>query len=194
MFGVVAAEHLLGQLEHPRKVFLRQAEQGKDHVEREIHGDLGDVVTLGPDVTHSVDVLLGQLVDPRLEIAHGLWPEPIRADRPHLSVVRVVHVDQGADADAGFYLSLQCIVGLGGGQQRAGFRQEQIVRALDGHDVGVLGDRPERPVRRVVDPRHRIVRPQMGECGVQPGVIGICRRIGQYLGGVVHGWRAHRAS
>ena len=55
----------------------------------------------GPDVAHPVDVALGQLVDADLEIAHGLRAEPVRADRAHLAVVRVVHVDQGAQPDAG---------------------------------------------------------------------------------------------
>ena len=194
MLLVVAAEHLLGQLEHPREVFLGQPEQRKDHVQREVHRYLGDEVALRSDLTHPVDVALGQLVDPRLEIAHGLWPKPVRADRPHLPVMRIVHVHQGADADPGLDLGLEDVVGLGGGQQGTRLGQEQVVGALDVHDVGVLGDRPERPVGRIVDPRHRIVGSQMGECRVQPVVVGVCRRIGQYLGGFVHRWRAHRAS
>ncbi len=90
------------------------------------------------------------------------------------------------------------VVGRGGRQQRARLGQEQVVGPLDGHDVGVLGDRPERPVRRVVDPRNGFVGPQMGERGVQPGVVGVRRRIGQYFRGVVHSGHgdrrtAHRA-
>ena len=86
------------------------------------------------------------------------------------------------------------IVGFGGGEQRSWLGQEQIVVPLDGHDVGVLGDRPERPVRRIVDQGDRIVRPQMGQRRVQPCVIGIGRRIGQDLGGVIHRGRAHSRS
>jgi para-nitrobenzyl esterase len=41
---------------------------------------------------------------------------------------------------------------------------------------------------------HRIMGSQMGERRVQPLVVGVCRRIGKYLGGFVHRWRAHRAS
>ena len=39
MLLVVAAEHLLGQLVHPREVVLGQAEQRHDHVEREVDRD-----------------------------------------------------------------------------------------------------------------------------------------------------------
>ena len=38
---VVATEHLLGQLVHPREILLGQAEQRHDHVKREIDRDLG---------------------------------------------------------------------------------------------------------------------------------------------------------
>ena len=90
--------------------------------------------------------------------------------------------------------ALPKIVGFGGGEQRPWLGQEQVVVPLDGHDVGVLGDRPERPVRRIVDPRDGVVRPQMGQRRVQPCVVGIGRRIGQNLRGVIHRRRAHTGS
>ena len=160
---VVAAEHLLRELMHPREVFLGQAEQRHDHVEREFDSDLGDEVAFRADVAHPVDVALGQLVDVHLEVAHGLWAEPVRADRAHFAVVRVVHMDQRPQPRPRFQLRLGHIVGRCGGQKGSWLGQEQVVVPLDGHDVGVLGDRPERPVRRVVDPGDGVVRPQTGQ-------------------------------
>ncbi len=191
---VVAAEHLLRQLVHPREILLGQAEQRHDHVEREVHRDLGDEVAFRADVAHPVDVALGQKVGLHLQVAHGLGAEPVRADGPDLAVMRIVHVDEGAQTHPGVELLLGEVVGRGGGKQRPRLGQEQVVGALDGHDVGVLGDRPERSVRRVVHPRHGIVRPQMGQRRVQTCVIGIGRRIGKNLRGVVHRRRAHTGS
>ena len=125
---VVAAEHLLRELVHPREVFLGQAEQRHDHVEREIDGDLGDEVAFRADVAHPVDVALGQLVDVHLQIAHRLGAEPIRADGPYFAVMRIVHVDQGPQPRAGLQLRLGQIVGFCGGEQRPWLGQEQVVR------------------------------------------------------------------
>ena len=44
-------------------------------------------------------------------------------------MVRVVHVDQGAQPDAGLLLGLDRIVGLGGGQQWARLGQNSCCRA-----------------------------------------------------------------
>ena len=54
------------------------------------------------------------------------------------------------------------------------------------HDVGVLGDRPERPVVRHVDPRHRGVGAQMGQRRMQFRLVGVRLRVGEHLGGFVH--------
>ena len=47
-FGVVAAEHLLGEFEHAGKIGFGQAQQRQDDVERIIDRDLLDEVALGP--------------------------------------------------------------------------------------------------------------------------------------------------
>ena len=85
---------------HPREVLFGQAEQRKDHVEREVEAIVGDEVAFRPDVAHRVDVALGEFVDADLERAHRLGPEPVGADGANLAVVGVVHVDQRADAHA----------------------------------------------------------------------------------------------
>ncbi len=183
---LVAAEQFLGQLQHPGEVGLGQAQQRHDDVEREVDGHLGDEVALRSHLGHLVDVVLGQLVDAALQRAHCLGAEPVRADGAHLAVVRVVHVDQRAQAHPRLQLRLGQVVGLGGRQQRPGLAQPQVVGPLDVHDVGVLGDREERPVRRLIHPRHRVVRAQPRQRRVQPVVVGVRRRIRENLCRLVH--------
>ena len=190
VFGVVAAEHLLGELEHARKVLFGHAEQRQDHIQRVVHGDLGDEVAFGSDLPHPVDVASGQLVDSNLQVAHGFRAEPVGADLAHVAVVRVVHVDQRAQPDPGVLLLFHHVVALGGHQQGARAADEQFVVPLHRHDVGVLGDRPERPVGLVVDPRHRAVRPQMRQRRMEPVVVRVGGRIGQDRRGLL-GLRVH---
>jgi hypothetical protein len=94
-----------------------------------------------------VDVTGGEFVDAKLHGAHGLRAEPVAADCAHHAVLRVVHVDQRADADA----SLD-FVGLRSHQHRTGRVGEHVVGVFDRHDVGVLGDGPERAITVDVDP------------------------------------------
>ena len=101
-------------------------------------------------------------------------------------MVRVVHVDQGAQPGAGLEVAQQRVVGLGDGQQRPREVGEQVVLPLDVHDVGVLGDRPERPVGADVDPGHRSVRAQVRQRLVQPLLVGVGLRVGQNPGCGVH--------
>ena len=190
-FGVVSAEDLLRELEHPREVLLGDAEQRHDDVQRVIHRNIGDEVALGTDVAHLVDGDLGQLVDVDLQVAHGFWPEPVGADGPHVPVVRVVHVDQRAQAHAGVELGARLVVGLRGLQQRSRLADPQVVRPLDVHDVGVLGDRPERTVRRHVDVRDGRVGAKVGQGGVESFLVGVGGGVREHLGGVVDDWRAH---
>ena len=190
-FGVVATEDLLGELEHPRKILLGDAEQRHDHVQRVIHRNISDEVALGTDVAHLVNGDLGQLVDVNLQVAHRFWSKPVGADRPHVPVVRVVHVDQRAQAHAGLELGTRLVVGLGGLQQRTRLADPQIVCPLDVHDVGVLGDRPERPVRRDVDIRHGGMGAQVGQGAVQSFLVRVGGGIRQHLRGVVDDRRAH---
>jgi len=101
---------------------------------------------------------------------------------------------RGAQADAGLHLRLEHVVGFRGGQQWPRLGQEQVVGPFDRHDVGVLGDRPERPVRRIVHPCHRVVRPQVGQRRMKPGIVRVRGRIRQHLRGVIHRRRAHPRS
>jgi hypothetical protein len=86
------------------------------------------------------------------------------------------------------------VVGRGGGQQRARLIDPQRIGTLDLHDVGVPGDRPEGPVRSLVDPRDRCMGAQMTQRRMQAGFVGVGTGIGQYIGGAVHGGHAHRFS
>ncbi len=144
---IVAAEQLLGELEHAAEVGFRQPEQRQDDVQREVDRDLLDEVALGTLLDHLVDVDLGQFVDAGLQCAHGLRPEPVGADLADVAVQRVVHVDQRAQATAGSEVGRGQIVGGGGLQHRTrGGVDPQLVVAFDRHHVGVLGDGPEGPV------------------------------------------------
>jgi hypothetical protein len=62
-------------------------------------------------------------------------------------MLRIVHVNQRAHPDSGL-----AFVVLGSDEHRPGVIGEHIVCPLDVHDVGVLGDRPERLVGRHFDP------------------------------------------
>jgi hypothetical protein len=95
---VIAAEQFLRVLEHAREVLLGKSQQRHDDVQREVHRDLLHEVALAAGVDHLVDERAGQLVDANLQRAHRLRPEPVRTDRAHHAVLRVVHVNQRADA------------------------------------------------------------------------------------------------
>ena len=99
-------------------------QQRHDHVERVIDRDLLNEIAFGPDGHHLVDVDLGQLVDANLQRPHRLWAKPVRADRTHHPVLRVVQVDQRAYARGGLQL-----VALRRRQDRAGPVGEQHVVA-----------------------------------------------------------------
>ena len=90
---VVLAEYLLGQLEHARKISLRNAQQRHDHVERVVHRDLLHEIALRSGA-HLVHVPFGEFVDTALRFRIAFGAEPVRADGPHPTVVRTVHVDQ----------------------------------------------------------------------------------------------------
>ena len=71
-------------------------------------------------------------------------------------------------------------------QELAGCAQEVRRVQLDGHDVGVARDGPERPeIRRLEVPVHRIVAPQQGSGGVEPLLVGVGAGVGEDLPGVV---------
>jgi len=106
-------------------------------------------------------------------------------------MLRVVHVDQRAQPHPGVQLLARHVVALGSGQQRPGFVDEQIVGPLDFHDVGVLGDGPERPVGPDIDQRHRRMGAQVGQRRMQPRFVGIRRRISEYPRCLVKDWCAH---
>ena len=185
--AVVAAEQLLGELEHSREVRLGYAQQRHDHVQRVIHRDLLNEIALGAHRHHLVDVVLGKLVDANLQRPHRFGPEPIRADRPHHAVLWIVEMDQRAHPGRGLQL-----VAFRRRQNRARPVGEQRVVALDVQDVRMLGDGPERTVIRHLDPGDRSVGPQMGQCRMQLRLVGVGLRVGKDLGGLIHRRCAHR--
>ena len=75
---VGGAEQLLGELQHAREVLLGQAEDRQDHLQRVVHGDVGDEVALAAELGHAVDVPLRQLgdavVEPRRASSAGTSP------------------------------------------------------------------------------------------------------------------------
>ena len=99
--------------------------------------------------------------------------------------MRIVHVDQGAQASAGIDIAQECVIGIGDREKWPREVGEEGIVPLDIHDVGMFGDRPERPVRRNVDPGHRSLFAQMSECLVQCLFIGIGLRSGQHPPGGV---------
>ena len=184
--AVVASEQLLGQLEHPREVRLGDAQQRHDHVERVIDRDLLNEIAFRAHRQHLVDVVAGQLVDANLQRPHRLWTKPVRADRPDHAMLRIVQMDQRAHTGGGLKL-----VTLRRRQDRARPVGEQHVVAFDVHDVGVLGNRPERAVLRHLDPRNRRVGAQMSKRRMQLRLVGVGQRIAKDLGGFVHSGCTH---
>jgi hypothetical protein len=106
-------------------------------------------------------------------------------------VLRVVHVDQGAQGRTLGFALLCLRIHRGGRQQRPGRVEDQGVVALDLHDVGVPGDGPERLVPSCLDPVHRVLAAQQGERLVQPVFVGVGGRIGERQPGFGHG-KGHR--
>jgi hypothetical protein len=85
------------------------------------------------------------------------------------------------------------IVGRRGRQQRAGCAEKQVIGTFDVHDIGMFGDRPERPIRAPVDQRHRRVGAQVGHRCVQPRLVGVGGRVGEDLRRFIDDRRAHCA-
>ena len=56
--GVRRPEQLLGELEHPREVLFWQTEEGEDHVQRVVDGDVGHKITPGAELGHPIDEAL----------------------------------------------------------------------------------------------------------------------------------------
>ena len=79
-------------------------------------------------------------------------------------MVRVVHMNQGPQADASLPFGTLLLIELGDLKKRARVIGEQIVLPFDVHHVGMLGDGPERCVGGHVHPGHRLVRSCVGEC------------------------------
>ncbi len=197
-FLVVAAEHLLGQLEHAGEIGVRQTQHRQNDVQRVVDGDVLGEVEFRTHFHHLVDVDLGQFVAACFQRLQHLWPEPVGSDLANIAMVRIVHVDQGAQTGTGLDIAQQSIISLGDRQQRARKVGEQIVLPFDVQDVGVLGDRPERSIVAGLNPGHRRMLPQVRERLLQPGLIGIGRGFGQdpsgWVADPVVGACAHRIS
>ena len=157
--GVVAAEQFLGELEHPREVGLGNAEHRHDHVQRVVHRDLLDEVALHTGRQH----LCRRIASPvrRREPSTPAWPSGGTSRRPIARITRC--------CGSSMWISVPCRpLGLCSSpslvdQHRPRRVGEHVLCPLDRHDVGVLGDGPERLVVGHVDPRHRSVGPQMGQ-------------------------------
>ena len=105
-------------------------------------------------------------------------------------VIGVVHVDQRAQ-------HLAATTGLGrglngrGGEQRARRVAEVLVVALDIEDVGVPGDRPERPVALRLHPHDRVLASQHPARGVEPLLVRVRGRVHEDIGEIGQVGQAH---
>jgi len=106
-------------------------------------------------------------------------------------VLRIVHVDQRAQPAAGGEVGLGQVVLVLGQQHRARGVDPQLVVPLDIHDVGVLGDRPERVIALDVDVGDRRVLAQVGQGGVQAIFVGVGLGVGEDLRSVIDDRRSH---
>ena len=106
-------------------------------------------------------------------------------------MVRVVHMNQGSQADASLPFGTLLLVELGDLKKRARVVGEQVVVPFDIHHVGVFGNRPERCVRGYVHPGHWFVRTCIGERLIQAFLIGVGLRLSQHPGGGFCGSCAH---
>ena len=93
--GVLGAEELLGQLQHLLVVVLGQSEDGEDHLERVVHGDVvGEVATTAHGL-HAIDPLPGQGVDAVRHPFDAGRLEPVVDDAAMRLVLVAVHLDEG---------------------------------------------------------------------------------------------------
>ena len=97
-------------------------------------------------------------------------------------MVRIVHVDQRAQADAGLAFGTLFLIELGDLEERARVVGEQLVVPFDVHHVGVLGDGPEGCVRGHVHPGHRFVGACVSQRLVKPLLIGVGLGLGEHAG------------
>ena len=164
--GVGRTEEFLGQGHHARLVLSGNPEQGHDHVQRVEEGEVpDDVQVVRARMQPCRDRLPGQFPDAVLPLLQGGRPEPLGRDIPDHRVLGRVQVRHGLQDP-------QAPAGERHGERVTGLvLQDRVVRAglcraaagedrgllLDLHDVGVLGDEPERVIALDVDLRQRRV-------------------------------------
>ena len=86
----------MGQLEHQRFILLRHAEDAHDHPQRIPNSNVFDEVAFTAHIRHAVNILVRQLVHPRLELAQIAPHEPALGQHPVLHMIRIVHLYQRA--------------------------------------------------------------------------------------------------
>ena len=174
---VGGAEEFLGQLEHPRLVRRRHAQDLHDHPQRIGQRHVADEVALAAQGRHAVDVVPGDLADAALQPADVLGQEPGLGEDAVFRMVRGVHLHQGPQqvrTAAGHALDDLVALDRGeGGRPVPGV--EQVVLTADLQDVGVLAHDPEGIDPLQLDPGQRRVGPQPAEGLVHRPVLGIGR-------------------
>ena len=88
---ILAAEHLLGQHQHPRFVLFGHAQDLHHHVERVGGGDQLDEIRFGPCRYQPLNRVLRQGAD------IGLNPHQVLGHEPFLGQLAVFHVDRGIE-------------------------------------------------------------------------------------------------
>ncbi len=184
--GVFGPEELLGQLEHPRVVVLGQAEDGQDHVQREVDGDIVGEVTALAHGRHPVDRRAGQRVDAVLHALDVAGLEPVVDDVAVGLVLVTVHLDERLDRRVGHVVQPRF-----GHERRHRCVGEEVGVPLDLHHVRMRRQRPELGVSRH---RHLQDRRRVADLlrrRMPCDRIGIGGGVGEDGAEAVHGGPAH---
>ncbi len=165
--GILEAEVLVGDLQHPLLALARDAEHLGDHAQRLQRGQLAHEVELAPAAVarQLVEDLAGDLLESRLEPADRARCEPVRDEPAVVAVLGRVHVHEHAQR-RGLLEPLPRPAAHLGKQDEAPRAAEALGLLRDLDDVGVLRDRPERLVARRRHPMDGRFAPQPA-----PGVV-----------------------
>ncbi len=135
--GILTAEQLLGQHQHPGVVVFGKTEDLEDHLQRVRQADVDRKIALATLALQGFDRLSAQLVEPVLEPSNAGRLEPVVGQTSILAVLRRIHMDERLDlhlAAGQRFLVLQ---------HRLRPVAEQLRVTLDFEDGGVIDHRPE---------------------------------------------------
>ena len=177
--GILGAEHLLGELDHPRVVGLGQSEDRQDDLQGVREGDVLVEVGFTAERLELVDGLTAELVEPVGQAPDARRLEPVVGELAVLGVVGLVHMDEGADLGAARGPHRELRVASEDRDRRVG----EIVRPpLDVEHCVVADDRPEGLVARLIDPVDRAAGVEL-DCLTSPAVeIAVAVWVGEQVG------------